>query len=166
MKLRSIATAAALTALIASLTLAVSIPVANVGYLNFGDVFVLLGAAYLSPLLAFLAAGIGSALADVLMSYTHYALFTFLIKGLEGGLVAYLFSRNSKRHFTNFLCGALLMAGGYALTDLFLYNNMQVFWLSLAINMLQGVLALTVVSGLYPLVKKHLTRRENGHVEN
>ena len=62
-------------------TTLIQIPIpATGGYINLGDCFVLLGAFLLGPVYGALAGGIGSALADILSSYTQYALGTFIIK--------------------------------------------------------------------------------------
>ena len=82
-----------LAALIASLTcvatMLIKIPSPLKGYLNLGDCVVLVSGWVLSPLYGFLAAGIGSALADVFSGYIIYAPATFVIKGLMA-LAAYL----------------------------------------------------------------------------
>ena len=52
------------------------------GYFNLGDVFVLLSAWLLGPVLGPLAAGVGTALADVLMGFAVYAPATLIIKAL------------------------------------------------------------------------------------
>ena len=52
------------------------------GYFNLGDVFVLLSAWLLGPVLGPLAAGVGTALADILMGYAVYAPATLMIKAL------------------------------------------------------------------------------------
>lgn len=52
------------------------------GYFNLGDVFVLLSAWLLGPVLGPLAAGVGTALADILMGYAVYAPATLIIKAL------------------------------------------------------------------------------------
>lgn len=52
------------------------------GYVNLGDVVIILAAFLLSPLYAALAAGIGSMLADILMGYAQYAPGTLVTKAL------------------------------------------------------------------------------------
>ncbi|MBO5845370.1 MAG: ECF transporter S component [Clostridia bacterium] len=58
------------------------------GYFNLGDVFVLLSAWLLGPVLGPLAAGVGTALADIFMGYAVYAPATLIIKALVA-LVAF-----------------------------------------------------------------------------
>ncbi len=75
-----------MAALLASLTcvatMIIKIPSPLKGYLNFGDCIVLLSGWTLNPIYGFLAAGIGSALADLFSGYVVYAPATFVIKGL------------------------------------------------------------------------------------
>ena len=73
-----------LTAVLAALTCAATllhIPTVN-GYANLGDCLVLVCAWTLGPVYGTLAAAIGSALADIILSYVIYAPATFVIKGL------------------------------------------------------------------------------------
>lgn len=76
----------AFTALFAALccvaTVVIVVPLAN-GYFNAGDVFVLLAGWCLGPLFGGMAAGVGSALADILSGYVLYAPVTFFVKGLD-----------------------------------------------------------------------------------
>lgn len=85
---RQIVMTALLAALTCVATMVITIPSPLKGYLNLGDCFVLLSGWMLSPLYGFLAAGIGSGLADLFAGYVTYAPATFVIKGLMA-LVAY-----------------------------------------------------------------------------
>ena len=80
-KLKSLILSAMMAALVCAATMAIQIPSPTNGYVNLGDCFVLLCGFILNPWSAFAAAGIGSALADLLSGYPHYAVATFLIKG-------------------------------------------------------------------------------------
>ena len=89
--LQKIVIAALLAALVCVATMLIKIPSPLKGYLNLGDCVVLLAGWTLSPLYAFLAAGRGSALADVFSGYLLYAPATFLIKGLMAVIAFYTF---------------------------------------------------------------------------
>ena len=80
--------AALLAALTCVATMMIRIPSPLKGYLNLGDGVVLFAGWMLNPLYGFLAAGLGSALADLFSGYVIYAPATFVIKGLMA-LVAY-----------------------------------------------------------------------------
>ncbi len=66
------------------------------GYVNAGDMVVLLGAFTLSPIQAMAAAGIGSAMADIFCGYAIYAPATLIIKMLMAATALFL-SRALKR---------------------------------------------------------------------
>ncbi|MBE3583182.1 MAG: ECF transporter S component [Limnochordaceae bacterium] len=60
------------------------------GYVNVGDTFIFVLAAEFGPLLGALAGGLGSALADLLAGYPHWAPWTLVIKAVEGALAGWL----------------------------------------------------------------------------
>lgn len=119
---------AMLAALVCVATMIVKIPSPLKGYINLGDCIVLLAGWLLSPVYGFLAAGIGSALADLFSGYVAYAPATFLIKG-PMALVAYygykLMSKKVKNIPSRIVSGILaevLMIGGYFLFEGLLYG--------------------------------------------
>ena len=81
-------------------TMLISIPTPGTkGFFNLGDIMVLLAAFLLGRKGGFIAGGIGSALADTLLGYTHWAPFTLIIKGIEGYLAGILLDTNfGKKH--------------------------------------------------------------------
>ena len=81
-KTKKLVMAALMAALTCVATIIIKIPSPLKGYINLGDCIVLLSGWLLSPMWGFLAAGLGSALADVLSGYLIYGPATFLIKGL------------------------------------------------------------------------------------
>ena len=85
---KKIVMAALMAALACVATMIIKIPSPLKGYLNLGDCVVLTAGWMLSPVYGFLAAGLGSALADLFSGYVVYAPATFLIKGCMA-LIAY-----------------------------------------------------------------------------
>ena len=81
-KTKTLAAAALMAALACIATMAIKIPSPFKGYLNAGDCIVLMAGWMLPPAYGFMAAGLGSALADVFSGYFIYAPATFLIKGV------------------------------------------------------------------------------------
>ena len=73
-----------LTAMFAALvcvsTIVIQIPSPVGGYVNLGDALVLMSAFLLGPIYGGAAAGIGSALADLITGYAYYAPGTLVIK--------------------------------------------------------------------------------------
>lgn len=115
--------AAVLAALTCVATMVVTIPSPMGGFLNLGDGFVLLSGWLLGPAYGFAAAGLGSALADLLLSYAYYVPGTFVIKGLSALIFAFLapaLVRLMKKHeFSAHLAASataeLWMVAGYFL---------------------------------------------------
>ena len=79
--IKKLVLAALFCALICVATAALPIPLGNGGYANLGDTLIAACAFFLGPVWGFLAAGVGSALADIVLGYGLYAPATFIIKG-------------------------------------------------------------------------------------
>ncbi|MEZ0290665.1 MAG: ECF transporter S component [Sulfolobales archaeon] len=75
--------------LVATIVLQIYTP-ATRGYFNLGESAIYSIASTASPLVTAIAAGVGSALADLVTGYGVFAPGTLVIKGVEGFLVAYL----------------------------------------------------------------------------
>ena len=87
MDIRRLVGIALLAALMAVATLVLRIPMpATEGDINVGDAVIVAGALFLGGWSAGLAGGIGSALADGLGGYVHWAPFTlFIVRGRRAG---------------------------------------------------------------------------------
>ena len=96
-KTKKIVMAALMAALACVATMIIKIPSPLKGYLNLGDCIVLTAGWLLSPTYGFLAAGLGSALADVFSGYVTYAPATFIIKGLMALIAFYGFKLLNKK---------------------------------------------------------------------
>ena len=120
--------AAMFAALVCVATMAVKIPSPLKGYLNLGDCVVLLAGWMLSPVYGFLAAGFGSALADLFSGYVIYAPGTFLIKGAMALIAFYglrLLQKQIGRLGAHILTGLLAEIGmilGYFVFEGLLYG--------------------------------------------
>lgn len=119
---------ALLTALVCVATMIVKIPSPLKGYINLGDGVILLAGWILSPLYGFLAAGIGSALADVFSGYVVYAPATFVIKGGMALLSFFLFKLMRKKakelpsRLVSGISAEVFMVAGYFLFEGLLYG--------------------------------------------
>ena len=126
-KLKLTIISALFAALICVATMVVKIPTPLNGYINLGDCVILVAAFTLPCGYGFLAAGIGSCLADILSGYTAYAPATFIIKGLMV-LVVYLVTKllkSNKQNFLKVLSGVLAelwMVLGYYIFEGFMYG--------------------------------------------
>ncbi len=115
-------------ALICVATMLIKIPSPLKGYINLGDGIVLLAAWVLPPAYGLVAAGLGSALADLFSGYVVYAPATFVIKALMA-VVAYscyaLFVKKAKSTVSRVFSGILseiVMILGYFLFEGILYG--------------------------------------------
>ena len=119
------------SALLASLacvaTMIIKIPSPLKGYINLGDCVVLLSGWILSPVYGFLAAGVGSGLADIFSGYAVYAPATFIIKGLMALVAHFVFKMMDKRlpalpsRVISGTLSEIVMVGGYFLFEGFMY---------------------------------------------
>lgn len=110
---------AVLTGLFASLicvaTMLVQIPIpATGGYANLGDGVILICAFLLQPLCAVVAAGLGSALADVLAGYISFVPGTLVIKAGVALIAALVYDRLGKNSSEKKAFVALIVAGAAA----------------------------------------------------
>ena len=109
-------------------TMLIKIPSPLKGYLNLGDCVVLLAGWMLSPVYGFLAAGLGSALADLFSGYLVYAPATFVIKGLMAVVSFFGFKLLHKKignlpsRIITGLVAEILMILGYFVFEGFLYG--------------------------------------------
>ena len=158
-QLKKLILAALFAALACAATLSVRIPTPGTnGYIHPGDAIVILSGIFLGPQLGFLAAGIGSALADFLGGYFIYMPATFLIKGLVA-LSAAVFAAQIRKKgghlYRAVLLGGVadivLVAGGYFLLECLLYGAGAAA-LSVPANLVQGAGGLVISAVLYPLL--------------
>ena len=111
-KARIIAITGVLAALTCAATMVVRVPSPSGGYMNLGDTLVLLSAWLLGPWYGAAAAGIGSALAD-LIGYPLYAPATLLIKGGMAIIAGLLLRKGRSRLLPALPAEALMVAGSW-----------------------------------------------------
>lgn len=157
---QKIVTAAMLAALACVATMIIKIPSPMKGYLNLGDCVVLLAGWVLSPVYGFLAAGIGSALADIFSSYVIYAPATFVIKGLMAIIAYYLFKLISNKignlpsRIISGIAAELIMVFGYFIFEGFLYGFIPSA-VNIPANAVQGVAGLIIGTLLIKIFEKN-----------
>lgn len=159
-KTKKIVAAALFAALTCVATMAIRIPTPGTGgYIHPGDAVVILCGVFLSPGSAFLAAGLGSCLADLLGGYMAYVPVTFAIKGLSAFLGSHVFQRFAGRTCSPSLavifCGladVVLVAGGYWLFESILYGPGAAL-ASVPPNLIQGAGGLIMAAALFQLLK-------------
>ncbi len=151
--------AAMLAAMVCIATMVITVPTAGGGYVNIGDSIVILSGWLLGGAYGALAAGIGSALADVLSGYAFYAPATFVIKAL----MAFVVSLNVKMFkdmknrvipivVSSVLAELIMLAGYFAFEAAMLGTGPAT--LSIAGNAVQGLVCLVLGNVLIPVISK------------
>ena len=123
---------AVLTAVVVVFTIIVKIPTPTKGYLNLCDLAICFIAFTFSPLTAFIAGGLGTAIADIISGYPQWALISFVVHGIEGLVVATIVKRSaedikngvkvspSKVIAAMILCIVIVAGGYFLLTAIFM----------------------------------------------
>lgn len=150
--------AALFAALACVATMSIRIPTPGTGgYIHPGDAIVILSGVLLGPLYGFLAAGIGSAMADLLGGYFIYVPITFAIKGLialVSGIIYHKIGHTKNTRFLAVLLGGItdivLVAGGYFICEYFMYGMAAAA--SIPANLIQGIGGLIISAVLYPVL--------------
>ena len=129
-----------------------SIPLpSGYGYVNLGDAGVFLCACLLPGGLGALAAGVGAALADLILGWAMYAPVTLLIKGLTALLAGLALRRAKKAGLPLSLLCCLLVPLGY-----FLYETILLTAPVAAVNVLPNALQAAIGAVLGTFVSKQL----------
>ena len=153
-------------ALVFALTIVVRVPSPTGGYINIGDAAVLTAGIILGPVYGAIAAGLGSAISDIVAGAAIYAPGTLIIKALMA-LVVGLFYKKCKsngRLIVLLILSELIMVAGYFLYDalvLYLTGGENVFLASLEEivgNSLQGAIGVIGAIMLRRLFEDILTK--------
>ena len=156
---KKIVMAAMLAALACVATMIIKIPSPLKGYLNLGDCIVLVAGWMLSPMYGFLAAGLGSALADLFSGYVTYAPATFVIKGLMALIAFYGFKLlhnkigNLPSRIITGILAEIMMILGYFAFEGFLYGFVPSL-VNIPANGVQGIAGLIIGMILIKIFEK------------
>lgn len=151
--------AALLAALTCVATMIIKIPSPLKGYLNLGDCVVLLAGWMLSPTYGFLAAGLGSALADTFSGYVTYVPATFVIKGLMALIAFYGFKLlhsklgNISSRIISGIVAEVVMVAGYFIFEGFLCGFGPSL-VNIPANVIQGIAGLIIGTILVKVFEK------------
>jgi len=153
--------AALFAALTCVATMIIRIPTPGTsGYIHLGDALVILCGIFLGPIYGGLAAGLGSALADILSGYVYYAPVTFIIKGLVAVVVFIVYHKLSViikgSTIRCVICGifsTLIVVCGYFIYEIFLYSTAGAV-ANIPANLIQGASGLIISSILLPVLLK------------
>lgn len=167
-KIKKLVLAALFAALTTVMTMVVQVPSPMQGYVNLGDCAVLLSAWVLGPLYGGAAAGIGSMLADILLSYAHYAPGTLVIKlamAVAAGLIfrAMRSEQISKLVTAQVVSGVvaeiIMVLGYFGYAGLLLGNGVSAA-ASIPGNVVQGLFGLAAATAVYLMLDRgHALRK-------
>lgn len=153
---KSLVVAALMCAFTCIATMIIQIPTPTLGYIHPGDCLVLLCGVILGPVVGPLAAGIGSAMADLLTGYAIYVIPTLVIKGVTAWIAAVVFRKLkaawNRNQITVFIVAGILaeinMVFGY-----FINKIVKTMFVASSFSQEMFLAGLTsAVSGIFPNV--------------
>lgn len=156
---KKIVFAALLAALACVATMIIKIPTPLGGYIHAGDAVVVLAGFLLGPVWGALAAGLGSALADVISGYVLYAPGTFVIKAVVALLAGWIIgTKLIKNEFAKALVagiiGGVVMVGGYMLYEAVFMGFGVGAAANIPMNCIQGAFGAVAGAALYIALSK------------
>ena len=165
-----------ITALFAALTcvatMIIKIPTPGTGgYVHLGDAFVVLSGIFLGPVYGGLAAGIGSALSDLLGGYFQYVPITFFVKGVIAVVVYFVYHKLTKaikvpviKCAISGIFSTILVALLYFVFEVFMYGPGAAA--SIPANLIQGLSGLIISSILLPVLNPVFVKNAPELAEN
>ncbi len=162
MRASDLAASSIMAALVCVATIFIILPIpATQGYFNVGDAMVMVAALTFGPMVGAIAGGIGSSLADVIMGYSFYAPYTLVIKGLEGLIAGWLYSRGGGggpfKMLLAWTAGGAVMVTGYFTAQYLILGYGSAAYVELPFNVVQmavaGIIGIPVSIALRRRVK-------------
>lgn len=137
---------AIMTAVTTVLTMLVKIPTPIRGYLNLSDTMIYFSAYAFGPWVGGIIGGLGPALSDLISGYPQWAIFTFVIDGLQAVLVGLLVKKFNPANIIigSVIAGGILSGFGPALGEI-AGNSFQ-----MAVGLIVGFALFTAVRQAYP----------------
>ena len=133
-----------LIALVTVATMMITIPVpATEGFIHAGDGVIFFIAVFFGRKKGAIAAGLGSALADLLLGYSMWIIPTLIVKSIMGYIVGYIAEKGTRPHIGVFdliavSVGAIWMASGYLVAGSFIKGSLSVALAGLPWDLVQG----------------------------
>ncbi len=95
--MKEVAFTASFTAMVfLSTTLFYIALISSTGFFNIGEAFVYLAALLGGPIVGMIAGGLGAAMADMVLGYGVYAPATLILKGMEGFVAGFIYTKGSQ----------------------------------------------------------------------
>lgn len=148
---------AIMTAVTTVLTMFVKIPTPTRGYLNLSDTMIFFSSYAFGPWVGGIIGGLGPALSDLISGYPQWAIFTFIIDGLQAVLVGLLVREFKPANvvigslvagvwkvFGYFIAGGILSGFGLALGEI-IGNSFQ-----MVVGLIVGFALFSAVRKAYP----------------
>lgn len=148
---------AIMTAVTTVLTMFVKIPTPTRGYLNLSDTMIFFSSYAFGPWVGGIVGGLGPALSDLISGYPQWAIFTFIIDGLQAVLVGLLVREFKPANvvigslvagvwkvFGYFIAGGILSGFGPALGEI-IGNSFQ-----MVVGLIVGFALFSAVRKAYP----------------
>lgn len=142
------------------------------GYVHLGDTMIFLGVLVLGRKNGTIAAGIGSALADVLAGYAIYAPWTLIIKALMAFVMATFIDIMASRgkasariaglplaEIIGMILAGIVMAAGYCIVDGVFAGNMAAGLLGVPANIGQFAVGMVLATALAAALYKTPAKR-------
>ena len=145
---------AIMTALTTVMTMLVKLPTPTRGYLNLSDAMIFFSAYAFGPWVGGVIGGLGPALSDLLSGYPQWAVFTFIIDGLQAVLVGLIVR---KFRPANMIAGSVI-AGVWKVFGYFIAGGILSGWGpalgEVAGNAGQMAVGLIIAYALFAAVRK------------
>lgn len=162
--------------LVGTIMIRVPIPLTQ-GYVHLGDAMIYLGVLLLGRKNGTIAAGLGSAMGDILGGFAFWAPWTLAIKMLMAYVTGLLIDRAGHHHehgadhadhpespaalskitfadITAMTAGGIIMSLGYLVAERVMYGSWAVAALGLPWNAGQFIVGIMIASILYPLLSR------------
>lgn len=142
--------------LVGTIVLRIPIPLTQ-GYVHLGDAMIYLGVLALRKRDSAIAAGLGSAMGDVLGGFAMWAPWTLVIKAAMAFLTATLLSASGDsrlKAMASMAAGGLLMTAGYYLAETVMYGNPAAALLGIPWNIGQFAAGMVIALALNEVFKK------------
>jgi len=141
---------------VATMLIVIPIPFAN-GYIHFGDAMIFLSVLILGWKRGAVAAGVGSALADLLVGYAVWAPWTLVIKGAMGAVMGLFIMKAMRKpgksifgvpvyQLIGMILAGIFMAAGYFVAGGVIYGNFIVSAMGIPWNIAQFCVGLMIAS--------------------
>lgn len=133
------------------------------GYVHLGDTMIFLGVMMLGKRYGAAAAGLGSALADILGGFAFWAPWTLVIKSLMAFVTGLIMERSTRSHehshsngrlakITAMAAGGILMCAGYLAAETVMYGSFALAIPGLPWNIGQVIAGMVLSMSIYSAI--------------